>query len=352
MNLHLSELTAQCRAGRDLLPAQSREAVEALLDPGFAEEEKADFLRALTDKGETAAELCGFVEALLPHAIDPGLGSSWQGRALFDCCGTGGGALNLVNVSTALMPVMGAAGVPVVKHGNRGVTKQSGSADVLGVLGVPVEMTAEQTRRVFAQTNLAFLYAPQYHPAFARLAAVRRRLAAEGRRSIFNLLGPLLNPARPTTQLVGLFRRENGPIFTEAMSLLGRKRYLAVYGETEEGSPLGEYSIWGGNILLGNVMVEAPDPTPPTHSHKELLVRGAEESAGRILHLLRGEDHGPLRDLVEANAALGLLVQGAAKNYAEGLAQARESIRSGAALRKLTEWRAACQKVVATDQLM
>ncbi|NJK93479.1 MAG: anthranilate phosphoribosyltransferase [Blastochloris sp.] len=241
----LLEATGWCGEGRDLEPAMVPALVEGLLDARVTDGQKVDFLRALSAKGESDRELAAFARALLPRAVHPGVEGQVENEALFDCCGTGGGGLNLVNLSTAMMPVLAACGVPVVKHGNRGVTKKSGSADVLEALGSRIDFSAERVPEALGECGMVFLMAPQYHPAFRHVAAARKQLAGEGKRSIFNLLGPLLNPSRPATQLLGVFQRGHLELFQRALRELGRERFLVVCGLDGDGSSVGEVSVTG-----------------------------------------------------------------------------------------------------------
>ena len=342
--MDLLQAAELCRSGQEVGAEDIAGLVEDLLRPGVSEDAKADFLRALSDKGETPAELVAFIQALLPRAVNPGFRGIWNGKPLFDCCGTGGGGLNLVNISTAMVFVLAAAGVPVVKHGNHGVTKASGSADVLDVLGIRRDLGPEAAKKVFEATGAIFFMAPVYHPTFANLAPVRKRLAQEGRRTVFNLLGPLLNPAVPETQIIGVFRPEHAVLFSKTMRLLGRKRYLAVYGEGEGGPALGEFSIFGKNMLQGSSGLALPDTEgTASGSFRELLVSGKEESAERILLVLRGRERGLLKEMIVQNSALGLLVHGSISDFHEGMAWAREMIESGRALATLEQWKRICQ---------
>ncbi len=169
-------------AGRPLTPEEISAAARDLLDTSVSDELKAGFLRDWALRGETAAELAACAEAFLPRALDPGLRGSWNGQPLLDCCGTGGGGLNLLNISTGLMFVLAAMGIPVVKHGNRGITKRSGSADVLEAMGIRIDLAPAEVPRCLETVGCAFLFAPAYHTTFAAVAPVRRSLAALGQR--------------------------------------------------------------------------------------------------------------------------------------------------------------------------
>ena len=198
---------------------------ECLLEPAEAPELKAEFLKALQSKGETAGEMAAFTEALLAHSIDPEIDRGRLAGPLLDICGTGGDRLELFNISTAGMFVLAAGGAAVVKHGNRAITSRCGGADVLEALGVPIELPPAALRRCVESLSLGFIFAPAYHPAFRVIAPVRRQLAAEGVTTIFNFLGPLLNPARPERQLVGVYQRGALPRYAETLAALGGRRH-------------------------------------------------------------------------------------------------------------------------------
>src|SRR4051794_10121220 len=246
----LSTLTAGLQDRRDLAPAEIVQAASALLAPEIDEASKGDFLAALRAKGETAAEIAGFAEALLAHAVNPEIDPALAPGPLLDVCGTGGDQLDLFNVSTTSMFVLAAGGATVVKHGNRAITSQAGGADVLEALGVRIDLPPAALRECVQRLGLGFLFAPAYHPAFKAIAPVRKRLASEGIPTIFNLLGPLLNPARPPYQLIGLFSKELLPKYAEAIALLPRRRVWAVHG-----SGMDELSTTGP--------ASGPPPPPP-----------------------------------------------------------------------------------------
>lgn len=343
----LADLTRYCREGGELSADHVSAAVPLLLEAPVDEAAKADFLRALTDKGETPGELAAFVNALLPRSVDPGFYTHWEGKRMFDCCGTGGGGLNLVNISTGIMFILAACGVPVVKHGNRGVTKKSGSADVLAALGVPVAQDADQLRRQLGELGLAFIAAPVFHPAFRHLAPIRQKLAAEGRRTVFNLLGPLLNPCRPASQMVGVFKKEHLSLFASAMGALGRETYAAIYGEDAEGVALGEASVDGWTLSEGRSPLEKKIGRQTFHALDDLRADSVADSAGRLEALLREPERGfrdapqdlALRDMLIWNAACALRVQGAGGDATAAEEMAAEALDSGRAYARLQAWR-------------
>lgn len=324
--------------------------VEELLDESLADGVKAAFLEALHDKGETPEEAAAFVEAILPHAVQAPLTSTWDGKPILDCCGPGGGGLSILNVSTALVFVVAACGVPVVKHGNKGVTKKSGSSDVLEALGLKIALEPNELQDCLGEVGATFVFAQKYHPAFKAVGPVRAALAKQGKRTIFNLLGPLLNPVRPMAQLMGVFQPAQLDFFSQALKQTGVKHALLVHGlagHEETAQPLGEASPYGANAWRAIGM----EATPPEHllpvdlevDVGELLrqwaIEDAAHSAQRIEALLDGREHGPTRELVLANAAAALMVAQAAPDWATAQQRAREALDSGAAKNVLQKWR-------------
>lgn len=334
----LREAQEECLKGHELESAMIPGVVHALLEEAQDLNAKVDFLRALHLKGETENELAHFAKALLPKAVACPIRGSFEGVPLFDCCGTGGGGLNIVNLSTALMPVLAACGVPVVKHGNRGVTKKSGSADVLESLGVSIDLKPDQIASSLETCGMAFLMAPHFHPAFKNVAPARKVLALEGQRTIFNLLGPLLNPCRPKTQLLGVFQAAHVNLFQKSLHTLERDRFIVVCGYDADGLPIGEVSPTGTNLARGFLkepfegdfsmrLVEG--------SLKDLAVSSKEESATRIMAFLNREEKGLLRHTIFTNAAVALQVHGTVEVLSEGYMLAAEAVDSGNALQRL-----------------
>lgn len=333
---------------RPLIAGEINSIADELLDTGIDNSLKTEFLRAWAVRGETAAELAACAEAFLPKALDPGLRGSWHGKPLLDCCGTGGGGLNLLNISTGLMFLLSAMGIPVVKHGNRGITKRSGSADVLEAMGIRIDLEPEEVPRCLEEVGCAFLFAPAYHTTFAAIAPVRQALAAQGQRTVFNLLGPLLNPARPDSRLVGVFKTEHVSLYQSALELMACPKFTVVCGEDEESRKMiGEVSAWGPS-LLGSTL-RLPDggpfnhlsrkPEPPLRENlASLLVRNADESASRLETVFSGEEQGLDRETLLINAAVASWTHGTSPSLEEGLAQGIEALDSGKALEQLRKW--------------
>lgn len=324
--------------GNPLTRAEISAAVAALLDPGIRDNRKADFLAALARKGETAAEIAGFAEELRARAVDPGMTTAKR----LDIVGTGADGAHTFNISSCTMFVAAAAGIPVAKHGNRAITSKCGSADVLAALGVKIDMPVEVARRCLTEAGITFLFAPHYHPAFKVIAPVRKQLAPQ--RTIFNLLGPLVNPARPTHQLLGVFDRALVPKFAEVLRLLGLKHALVVNGDgLDELSTLGINTVaevWAGKIEF----------TERDYRVKSTLWRGMpvklEElaggdpvtNAGIVRDILTGKERGPKRDIVLLNSAAALVVGDVADSFEQGWQIATELLDSGKAADRLEKF--------------
>jgi anthranilate phosphoribosyltransferase len=339
-------LTDHLKNGLELTPEQVTRAAAALLDDSIPAQDKADFLSALSDKGESPAEIAAFAGAFLERAVTPVLDRAAIGKPLLDVCGTGGDKLNLFNVSTTSVFVLAACGVAVVKHGNRGITSKSGGADVLEALGIRIDLPPEDFDRCLTEVGAGFLFAPLYHPAFKAIAPVRKQLAEAGRRSIFNLLGPLLNPARPDYQLIGVFDPAVGAAFAEILARLGRKVAWAVHGTTADGagmdeiSNLGPSTVWTANGPdRAKFTIEPSSLGLASAALADLEGGDAAVNAAILTAILDSSLTGPKRDLVSLNAAAGLVITGIADDLPDGLRLANDAINSGAALAVLERWR-------------
>ncbi len=344
----LAELTPQLAAGKNLSTGEVADAVRLLTDADQPVDDKADFLAALAKKGETVEEIAGFARELrelsLPVPLSPGM----RDREMLDVCGTGGDRLNTFNISTTVAILCAAAGVTVAKHGNRAITSKSGSADVLEALGIPVDQTPEQAALALERHGFAFLFAPRFHPAFKAIAPARRLCAERGQRTVFNLLGPLLNPARPTCQLVGVPRPEWCKPVALTLQALGLRRAMVVCGEvpTGEGDSrafLDELSTLGVNHTAefhherGFSEAEFSPADYPMHraSLADLAGGDARENAELVRGVLAGTDRGPKRDAVLFNAAAALFVAGKCRSLIAGWELAAATIDGGQAIEKL-----------------
>src|SRR5690606_7585539 len=223
----IAEQTRLLASGRDLSDVEVKSVVPVLADPDVAAADKADFLRALSDKGETPAEVAAFAREFLARAKDPGV-AAWAGESI-DVVGTGGDKVGAFNISSLVVLTLASAGVRVMKHGNRGVTSKCGSADLLSALGVNLEAPPEKLRAALDELGFALFFAPAYHPTFRHISAARQLLAAEGRRSIFNILGPLINPGRPARIMLGSFSERWVPLLAEVLGLLGAEAGLSAH---------------------------------------------------------------------------------------------------------------------------
>lgn len=317
--------------------------IDTLLNPDQPLEPKAHFLKSLALRGETAAELAAFSRSILPKATPLPFSGTWNNTPILDCCGTGGGGLSIVNISTGAIFIMAAAGIPVTKHGNRGLTKKSGSSDVLTALGIEIQASPETATKCMEEINVCFLLAPIYHPAFKAIMPVRQALAAEGQRTIFNLLGPLLNPAQPHAQMLGVFKQEHLPLFSDALTLRGCKRFAVIHGSHHDHTPIGEVSASGKTLWQGT-LDEKPihftdHPQTSSQDLDSLKISTPEESATRLLAVLENRENGLLKDLLIRNAGAGIWIQGKTTSLEAGCELATETLESGKALSVLKNWR-------------
>lgn len=335
----MKDLLRKLDEGEFLEKGDIQNAVDELLSEVVPADKKAEFLSRLHKRGETPAEIAAFVDALLIYAVQPEFGSrAPDAPPLLDVCGTGGDKAGLFNVSTAVMFVAAACGAHVVKHGNRGLTSKCGGADVLQALGVPVDVAPSQAGEFLDKHGFVFFFAPYYHPAFKAIVPVRQALAARGQTTVFNILGPLLNPARPDFQLSGVFNPNLLETYAEVFRLLGRRRAWAVHGTLANGGGLDEISPNGATkvcTLEGSAItqwqINAAEYLQNSADSSELAGGGAEDNATILKEILSGKDHSLRRDIVLINSAAALVVCGRAKELPEGIAQAAAVLDSGAA---------------------
>lgn len=313
-------------AGKDLTVAEAEELVRVLtggeIDPAAA----GALLIALRAKGETPDEVQGFARVMRELATDPEIDIS----GAVDVVGTGGDGSGSLNLSTGSALLAAAAGVPVIKHGNRSLTSQSGSADVLEQLGLPMPLDGDQARRLFAASGFTFLFAPHYHPAFAAVGPVRRAL---GVRTVFNILGPLTNPAAPRYMVIGAFDAAAAELMAGALSGLDIDRAFVVHGASgwDEPSPLGDF-------LLFDVSPGRFERTTRSPSHlgmspclpSDLAGGSPSHNARRLLDVFEGEQS-PHRDALVLGAALALEVTGRSGSAAEAVELAAATIDDGTA---------------------
>ena len=308
------------------------ETFSAILDGAFAEESVVAFLTAMAERDETSAEIAGAAlamrERLIPISAPKGA---------IDVCGTGGDGAHSLNVSTAVAIVVAAAGVPVAKHGNRAASSRAGAADTLEALGLDLDRASDRAEASLNEIGLCFLFAQKHHPALKPLGPIRKRI---GRRTIFNLLGPICNPAGVTRQLIGVARPDFLPTYAGAIERIGCDAVMLVSGD----EPLDELSIGGPSSIfrIGDIGFGPERFTPevaglPRHPLEALRGGDAAHNGAALRRLLDGE-HGAYRDAVLLNAAAALIVAGTAKDWASGLNLAARAIDTAAARDLLARW--------------
>lgn len=302
-----------------------------MLDGDMHDAEITDVLLGLSERKETAEDIAGAVLAMRARMIPVAAPAN-----AIDVCGTGGDGQHSLNVSTAVAIVVAACGVPVAKHGNRAASSKAGGADTLEALGLDLDRASERAEETLADMGLAFLFAQKHHPALARIAPIRKAI---GKRTIFNLTGPLANPAGVTRQLVGVANPVYVPIYRDAMALVGTGSAIVVGGE--EG--LDELSIDGASVVAALNCADVSDRVTPadaglaSHSLEELRGGDAAYNAAALRRLLDGEP-GAYRDAVLLNSAAALILAGEASDWRDGVEEASEVIDKGLAKSLLDCW--------------
>jgi anthranilate phosphoribosyltransferase len=321
--------------GEDLTEEQAREAAEAVFE-GATEAQIGALLSALRAKGETEAEIAGFAQGMRAAAntIEP------DREPLVDTCGTGGDDYDTINVSTTSALVAAGAGVPIAKHGNYSVSSSSGSSDVLEAVGVELDSDPDSVETTIEAEGIGYMHAPEFHPAMKAVIGPRKELGVE---TIFNVLGPLTNPAGADAQVLGVYDPDLVPIIAEALSRMAVEHALVVHGagmdeiavhdETHvaevEGDSVTEYTITPADLGLEQHDIEAVAGGTP------------EENAADLEGIVTGEVTGAKRDIILANAGAAVYVAGQADSLEAGVEAAREAIDSGAAAAKLDDLREA-----------
>lgn len=327
----LRAATGRVAAREDLSRTEMAEVMNQIMSGACADDQIAQFLRRLAEKGETVDEVAGAAEVLRRHMTP--IANRFE--RLLDTCGTGGGGSQIFNVSTTAALVIAACGAPVAKHGNRSVTSRSGSADLLEELGVNIDASPAQVQRCLNELGVCFCFARSMHPAMKHVARVRQQL---GIRTIFNILGPLSNPAGASHQLLGAGRPELRPLLAAALAQLNTHRAMVVSGS----DGLGETTLTGPTyvteVLQGELTERQFHPEDfglPTSSLDTLEVANPQESAALVRKILAGAT-GPPRDIVVLNAAVGLLLFDLADNPRAAAERAGEAIDSQAAAELLS----------------
>jgi anthranilate phosphoribosyltransferase len=314
-------------AGKALTRDAARRSMNAVLDGEATDAQIGAFLAALRVRGETVPEITGFAEAVRSRAKSVVV----KRRPLLDTCGTGGDGAGTFNISTTVAFIAAGAGAAVAKHGNRAVSSRSGSADVLEALGVRTDLTPASAAACVEKIGVGFLFAPSHHPGFARVGPVRRQLGA---RTVFNLLGPLCNPAGAPSQLLGVYSVDLVRPVAEALRALGGERALVV--SARDG--LDEMSLSSATVIArlagGRVTLEEVTPESAGLKRRPLsaLAGGDAKKNAKILRAVLSGEKGAPREACLFNASAALQAAGLAGNWSEGLALAADSIDSGRAL--------------------
>ena len=312
--------------------ATAEQAFADILDWRCGPEDVQRFLTDMTLRDETSIEIAACVRAMRARMIEV-----HAPTGAIDVCGTGADGQDSVNISTAVAIVVAACGVPVAKHGNRAASSKAGGADTLEALGLDLDIASETAERSLAEIGIAFLFAQKHHPALTALGPIRKKI---GRRTIFNLVGPICNPARVRRQLIGIARPDFMPVYAEAMNLLGFDDAMLVAGD----EPLDELSIAGPSTIVRvgktgatALRVEPADAGLPRHPLDALRGGDAAHNAAALRALLQGEP-GAYRDAVLLNSAAALMIAGRAGAFSEGVEEAAEVLDNGLANTLLDCW--------------
>jgi anthranilate phosphoribosyltransferase len=331
----LRGVIGQVMNGQNLTFKQAEEAMDLIMEGQATDAQIGSYLTALRMKGETTDEIAGSARSMRAHVVRVE-SDVRSGEMLVDTCGTGGDGLSSFNISTTAAFVVAGHGVKVAKHGNRAASSKSGSADVLMALGGNLDLNPEQVAACINEINIGFLYAVNHHPAMRHAIAARREI---GQRTIFNLLGPLTNPARASHQLIGVYERSLTETVANVLATLGAEAALVVHG----ADGMDELSTTGINycsrLIDGSVTSFILNPETLGFERATLadLRGGNPEKNARITYdILAGKDKGSRRDIVLLNAAAALSLDN--QDLDAGLEKARESIDNGAARRTLEEW--------------
>jgi anthranilate phosphoribosyltransferase len=327
LKLYLGQLVQ----GIDLTDTAMKDAMDIIFSGKAYESQIGAFLAALSLKKETHLEVAGAAKSMRENASR----IQTSGGPVIDTCGTGGDGLNTFNISTTVAFVAAGAGAVVAKHGNRSVTSTSGSADLLEALGVKIDTDPEIVEECIFETGIGFMFAPRFHGAMKYAGKVRKEI---GFKSIFNMLGPLTNPAGTRCQLIGVFAPELTEMFASALDKLGSKRVLVVHGH----DGLDEISVSAPTRIsdLNDHNIKTYDLNPEKYFGEFAdisSIKGGtpEENAVITKNILSGKENGPKHNIVLINSAAALISAGIAKSFDEGIELAQESITSKKALRKL-----------------
>ncbi len=331
----LKDSLAKLIRKEDLTEAEMVEATNLIMEGQASQAQIGSFLTALRLKGETVTEIAGAAKVMREKALKV----KYEAPVVIDTCGTGGDGSNTFNISTTAAFIVAAAGIPVAKHGNRAMSSRCGSADLLEALGVKVDLPPERVEKCLQEAGIGFLFAPAFHSAMKHVVGPRREL---GFRTIFNVLGPLTNPAGANCQLLGVYDCSLTGIIAEVLQKLGAKRAMVVHG----GGGLDELSLEGINQVsfLKDGIIEtfsfrAEDAGLEPASNAQLRGETPRDNALVTEAILSGAEQGPRLSVVLLNAAAALMAAGVAVDFKAGIAAARRLIDEGLAFEKLQQLR-------------
>ncbi len=340
----LQSLVDSLVAGRDLQQEEARAAALDLASERPTDEVKAAFLSALARKGETSAEIAAFAETFRALALDPGVGH--LAPQAVDIVGTGGDHSGAFNISTMATLVVASAGVPVMKHGNRGITSKCGSADLFAAMGVKLDASPAVLRGALETLGFAFYFAPAWHPAFKRIAPVRKLLAARGERTVFNVLGPLLNPGRPAHILLGAASPALVEKLADALEALGTPAGVAVHGVIAPGRGIDELTSATVNVVrgVGRLRSTRAEWTPEAlgltvSPFADLAGGDVEANLATATALAAGGGPRGLADTIALGGAAALWLAGGRPSVKDSIGEARELLLGGAVRQKIAATR-------------
>lgn len=346
-------LIEQLKRGDDLSQEDAACAMKIIMSADAEQPQKAAFLAALAKKGATGEEIASFALTIRQMARQFELSNIEKGKVMIDTCGTGAGGVETFNISTTIMFILSAAGLLVAKHGNRAITSKCGSADVLEALGININMQPQVAGRCLSEIGLTFLFAPLYHGAFKNVQKVRREI---GIPTVFNIIGPLVNPAFgnaskqgiKTVQVLGVNRQELTSELAKVLKILKLNRAMVIYGQGNEAQAgMDEISTLADTYVselteegqIKDYKISPADFGITPAKPSDLAAGRPEENAQILLDILSGKEKGPKRDIVLINAAAGLYLGRKAADLREGLRVAADCIDSGSAVKKLELFR-------------
>lgn len=344
----LQPYIAKVMRREDLSAEEAEQAMQLIMTGQASEVQIAGYLTALRMKGETVAEITGSARAMRAQASK--VPYEVNGAPVIDVVGTGGDGAHSFNISTAAAFVIAGAGYKVAKHGNRAASSRCGSADVLGAMGVNLDLTGEQVAACIDQVGIGFIFAPRFHPAMKYAIGPRREL---GVRTIFNILGPLTNPVNTTVQMIGVYDPSLTEVMASVLGSMGKRAAFVVHGyggldELTTGGPNRLSHLKDGHV--DTFELDAADLGLRRASAADLVGGEPAENAAMLRALLSGQDEGPRRDVVLLNSAAALAAENG--DFKTGLAAACQSLESGAALQKLEMLAAFSQQLVHTDAVI